>query len=98
MPRHQLIEYPMHLRDRFADLTCQLQSHASFWRPFPFRDPRPPWTQAQPDLVRQLLTLPDDALHRLATIPQELTAFLTPYLPFASALAQLCELPQCSQR
>lgn len=98
MPRHQLIEYPMHLRDRFADLTCQLQNHASFWRPFPFRDPRPPWTQAQPDLVRQLLALPDDALHRLATIPQELTTFLTSYLPFASALAQLCELPQCSQR
>ncbi|NPU91104.1 MAG: methyltransferase [Gammaproteobacteria bacterium] len=98
MHRPHPIEHPMYLRDHFAELTRQLKNYASFWRPFPFHEPRPPWTEAHPDLVRQLLALPDADLHRLATIPEELTAFLTPHLPFASDLAQLCQLPQFTQQ
>lgn len=87
----------MSLSNHFTALTDLLQRHAVYWRHFPFRDPVLPWFTQQPQLVQELLALPQQDVDRFSTDAPALTGLLAPHLPFAPQLLQLCELPPLPQ-
>lgn len=81
--------YPMtqHLNRLFTELTELLRAYQPYWRSAAYYTEHLPWKEKHPDLVRELMALPHERVASLARNGEDLTEFLTPFLPFAQALA-----------
>lgn len=82
------------LSPHFLELSEQLRTLQSYWRPMAFQEPRLPWMQHHPLLVQRLLALSPAAIDDLATDADALTAFMAPDLAFAQPLKTLCQLAE----
>lgn len=81
------------LRAHWAELDAYLVAWEWLWRPQPFKELRPIWSHALPDLTRTLLDLDDAAFRRLAADHHQTMNLLAGYLPDLRTLGELTALP-----
>ncbi|MEZ5506991.1 MAG: methyltransferase [Gammaproteobacteria bacterium] len=82
----------------FSTLSNLLLEHQRYWRPVAFRERQLPWMDQHPGLVQRLLALSPEQIENLGTDNVALTHFMSPDLPVAVTLAQLCAVPVLPQR
>ncbi|MEZ5511047.1 MAG: hypothetical protein R3F47_14315 [Gammaproteobacteria bacterium] len=86
------------LSSLFLSLSDLLLQHQAYWRPMAFRERHLPWMDQHPGLVQRLLALSPEQIENLGTDNVALTHFMSPDLPVAVTLAQLCAVPVLPQR
>lgn len=82
----------------FAELDELLLRYRSDWQLRAFHQRRSPWADTRPQLAAALAALSDEDLVVLQTRPQQLAAWLAPWVPDSHRLLALTELPPAPQR
>lgn len=84
----------MRLSERQKQLDVLLPEFHDFWHPQPFRQTRPAWCEAFPDLAEELLDLGDAEVAFLNDDSAAALALLGRHVPAVADLAALAELAQ----
>ena len=79
---------------RFHQLRDVLSEHERLWRPAPFHELQPAWTQQLPGLTVQLMRLSDESVSHMARDDAALMDWLQPHVPALGVLRELTQLPQ----
>lgn len=90
-----------YLPQQFTELSELLLATQTYWRSMAYYQEYLPWVDQHPDLVRYLMSLPQERIEQLARDERALTAALAHYLPFTRALrtsATVASLPQRATR
>lgn len=80
--------------ERLGRLDALLPEFRGLWHPQPFREPRPAWCAALPELAGELLALDDATAEGLNDDAPAALALLARYRPEVAELALLAELPR----
>jgi len=78
----------------FEALDSLLLELAPLWKPQPFKQRRPAWCEAHPDMATTLLALDDARYQELFCDTAALQTFLSQYIPGFSGLQTLTRLPE----
>jgi len=84
-------------RHRFDRLDALLEEHAWLWRPQPYKEPRPRWTERLPELRERLLALSEADLTHFSRNDAALYDLLSDHRPALSELHILTALPRLPQ-
>ena len=79
---------------RWRALDAALVGCVALWRPRPFRDPRPPWTDRLPGLHAALLALDEGQVEHFENDHDALCAALAAHVPEVAQLPALIEVPR----